>query len=45
MRRELFDFFPEILNRIKVWRVGGQLDFRQALGMRGKNCTMALLVW
>ena len=34
MRRELFDFFPQILDRIEVWGVRGQLDFGQALGMR-----------
>src|SRR5215471_4844793 len=37
MRRELFDVLPQILNRIEVWRVRGQLDFRYALGMRGEK--------
>ena len=37
MGRELFDVLPQILNRIEVGRVRGQLDFRQAIGMRGEK--------
>lgn len=37
MRRKLFNFLPQILNRIKVGRICGQLNLRYARGMRCKK--------
>ena len=34
MRRRLFPFLPQGLNRVAVWRVGWQLGKRQPLGVR-----------
>jgi hypothetical protein len=37
MRLLFFDFFPELLNRVVVRRVTGQLKDSQTVGGRGKE--------